>query len=794
IQAGTSKIVSFNCRNTGNVTLTGLRWENVDLAGPGTIAGVNASFPPSELFSIPAGATFTRQIELFVPAATTYGSYESIPNHFWLWADMPVNNVRDAGEASCSFKVSCEVGDLLIDIVESSLDVSGAPNNTSTVKTLTAKNTGSMALGNIKATGSVLIPTVAGPINIPATCNVFSPASIGGANAGQQRTSNWSVNIPANASAGVYIATATVWEDANNNNLKDTGEAYSECPIQLTVLAMPAIDITTTQLNLGWTAKSSSKSGQIEIRNVGNVNLNAVYPLKSALVFGANNIPVASITFQTIPAMPFTLDVGQSKIATVTVTIGPVQASAEYTGSQRIFEDHVTVNGVWDPTEVFDTFDLVISVGNKVLYETAVGNPPLDCLSRAVNGNYSVPVTVYSGSQVPLDRVRCKVITPFTSSTYTFPVASLTFTPAGSQSIPGLSNCSFQANIEVGFVNAGSYVATAAFYDDTDNDQVIDSVVPNIEASATFQLLLTVNPVDGVDILASDIDFGSIAVGSSKTVEIGFRNTGNANIDTADLSWSFSDIASLSNPAEFVPWNGLDVVGYLSTPVLPGGYGTATVRLFIPVGQKKGLYGSSGPQKLKKGLSEDPCTFRVEVGGSNAANVEPRSIYQDIATETFEAQSPPATDLYFLSAWVCPGSGSADIAFIQYDKDGMPVATVSVGVDQAGQLTRVDSPSFPIKYAGIAEQFPFACDGLTYQYCRIYLAFNLTFDSLTASSTRLILHNSSGVAGRPVWFDGIKLERAFNGQLKPTAYHPKTTLHSPSKGESMKGGKLYYEW
>lgn len=793
IAPGTSKIVSFNCRNTGNVTLTGLRWVKVNLmSGANVITAANASFPPSELFSVPAGALFTRQVEVSVPPATPFGNYKSIPNHFWIWADMPVNGVRDPGEASWSFRLECDVGNLLVDIDEPNLAVTGPPSATTPSTTLTARNTGSLALVNIKATGTALIltPPIAGAVNIVATANNFNPAALLGASSNQVKTSQWSVTVPANASAGVYLGTVTVWEDSNNNGLRDAGEAFSDCPVSLTVQSAPAINVVQTQLDLGWVSRNAAKSGQIEIRNTGNIMLNAVYPLRSALVFGANNIPVASITFTTVPAMPFSLDVGQSKIATVTVTIGAVQGAYTYSGIQRIFEDHLTMPGVWDGSEVSDTFELIVSIGSKVIYETNLTNPPLDFGPRNVMGTYNLPITAYSGSNVPLDRVRWRVLTPLTSPDASMPVASLTFTPSVAQAIAGMGSRAYQANVEIGFPRAGDYVATAAFFDDDD-----DNLSPNgLEASATFQVRVSVNASYGFDILASDIDFGNIDAGASKTAEVGFINTGNAAINVADLNWAFSDIASLTEPANVIPSGNLTVLSYSYSPVPPGAMATATIRLSVPAGQTKDVYGPSGPQRMTRGAIEDSCTFRVKVGGSDQAMVEKHSLYQEIATLTFTAPVPPATDLYFLSAWVCPGSGSADVAFIQYDFTGKPVATVSLRIDAAGQLTTYSAGAFPIAHSGISDSEPIEIDGDEYRYYRVYLAFNLTFSEAVASSTRLVLHNSSPVADRRVWFDGIKLERAFEGQTRPTTYHPDATLHSPTRQQSLQGGHQYYEW
>lgn len=796
IAPGTSKIVSFSCRNTGNVDLTGLMWEKVKLvSGVNEIPAANASFPPSELFSVPIGQFFTRQIEVTVPGGQPYGVYTSIPNHFWLFADMAptIDGVRTVGEASSTFVVTCEVGELLVDIVEANLAVSGAPNAVSTSAAFNAKNIGSLALVNLKATGSVLIPTVAGPINILASQNLFSPVNMGGANAGQSRSGNWSVSIPALASAGTYLGTITVYEDSNNNNSIDAGEAFDTANVELTVLSQPAINVDKTLLDLGYVGKNNSISGQIEIQNVGNVAINSLNVSKLPLIFGANSIPIASISFTTSPAMPFALAVGEAKIATVTVTIGAVQGAFTYSGIQRIFEDTDT-DTTWDASEVSDTFELRVSIGEKVLYETNLTNPPLDFGNCNVNGNYSQNVTVYSGSAVPLNRVRCQVVSGFKGPYYTFPVASLTFTPTASQYIAGLSNRVYQANVDVGFVPADLYVATATFYDDDDNDSLPDIS----EASATFNLYLTVNPIYDFNIIAAEVDFGTVAVGDSVSKEIMFENTG--NIQLSNFSWTFS---ALDKAPDQIPTGALSYsLTFSPDPVPPGDFATTTVTITVPAAQPAGVYGPSGPQTLQTvdGAPTPPSdwtNFKCEVTNSAAPTFQlaSGSLSQDIATLSFNIAAPD--NRYFMSAWVCPGSGTARLSFVTYDAAGEAVATVSLELDSTGNLTPTNIGAGEY---GITERVEFKHPdhaAETLHYYRVYFAFNYTHNPATASNTRIIVSNTSPTGGdkHAVWFDGLQLEYSRDqDRQKPTQYHPKRSIFSPSRKSTLNGEEYYDEW
>ena len=80
---------------------------------------------------------------------------------------------------------------------------------------------------------------------------------------------------------------------------------------------------------------------------------------------------------------------------------------------------------------------------------------------------------------------------------------------------------------------------------------------------------------------------------------------------------------------------------------------------------------------------------------------------------------------------------------------------------------------------------------------RVYLGFDYQFDQGVASETIIHLQNSTPAgysASTTVYFDGIQLERAFEGQDRPTTYNQGATLHSPSHDRSLQGGYKYYEW
>jgi len=803
IARGTSKVASFNCRNTGNVTLTDLRWEKVLLmAATDTIPAGNASFPPSELFSVPAGQFFTREIMVTVPPAATYGVYNSVPGHFWLYADMPPANnaLRDPTEAQSVFMVSCEVGELKVQIDNASLSSTGSPNAMSSAATFVARNIGSLNLANLKATASVLIPSAPGPANIPASANVINSANIGALNLGQFKQPTWRVNVPPNASSATYIGTLTIWEDANGNGINESAEASATVPIELVVTSTRAIDVTTSLLDLQYVGRNSSKSGTFEIRNVGNVPLTGLLSQRAPLNFPATGIPVASILVGNVTLLlPSTsLAVGAAMVATATVSIGPVQAAYTYNGNQTIFEDHLAPFGSLNAGEASDTFQLRISVGEKSLYVTNAANPPLNFGPRAVNANYTANATVYNSSPIPLPMLRWQV-SQLTGSSYTFPVASLSFTPAAPQSIGATpANYTWQANLQIGqLVPPGNYIATATVFDD---ETPYNGSPDGTEASATVNVLLTVNATHSLmivdPVLHSElniVDFGTIAQGQTKSLDITFQNRG--NVELSNYSWTFSNINHASMPAQI---DSAQISYGLASPVLPGAYGTITVTIDVPPGQAVGNYGPTSGQTLFASTpapASDGCEFQCEITPSSSAffDMASGSAYQVVATSTFVTAAPENT--YFLSAWVCPGSGSADLALVQHDSTGKSVATVAIRITPDGNIIGFDSaPLLALKYHGVTNRLPIEIRGESFSYFRVYLAFDLTFNPAVASYTTINLMNTSTDSPRSVWFDGIQLEKASSGQTRPVAYNNRATIHSPSRSSTLDGSYKYYEW
>ncbi|HAE38218.1 MAG TPA: hypothetical protein DCG57_06205, partial [Candidatus Riflebacteria bacterium] len=787
VAAGTGISTTFLCRNIGNVTLNKLHWEKIPMiSGANNIPAAAYSFPGGEPFSVPSGALFTRQITLNVPALQADGNY--VGHMSWLFEDnILVDGFRKTTvpvEPQSGFRVACRVGDLSLDVVEAAISTSGGPASLSAWAGFSVFNDGTLTVSNPKATASVLI----GPGTIPASANLFSPVSIGYIVAGQTKSANWRVLVPPGTPSGDYTGTLTVWNDSNSDGIINPGEAVDTAALTLTVLAKRVIEVVPKPLLLPLSTDNNMVSGDFSIINRGNIVLNDLAALAADLTtLTFETIPAASISF-IIPGGPLAL--GASITATVIVSLGP-QIPGNYRGNMRIYDDFLPPVGY--STEESDVFELRLTVGKKSFTVTSPVNFPNAQPGDAANNN---PVTVVTNtSALALSRLRWKAgnlifgANIIASESVLFPVQ-----PAA-VGVGGNANYAVRINVlpylPSTHVPPGTYVGTHTVWEDDNNDGIMH---PTNEASGTFVTYLTVLPVSVLNIETDPISFGDVAQGgNSAMIPVTVTNTG--NVDLSTFVWLFTSL--------YMGADSIDGSVKLKSDPLPASLApseSAVLNVWLedvsgtqPVGFYESDLGNR-TRMVASGLAQDNVMINCTVipGGPPVPQVATPSVYQEVDKDIFVTQTSPQTDLYFLSAWVCPGNGSADIAFLQFDASNMPVATISLRIDASGNVTVNDPhPDFKIVFSGVSDSVPFGA----YRYYRVYVAFRLVFGipDIGADSLKIILHNSSNTPGESVWFDGIKLERAMEGQTLPTAFHPRATLRSPSLLPDISGDRRFYE-
>jgi hypothetical protein len=795
VAPGTGISTTFLCRNVGNVTLNKLHWEKIALLdGANNIPVTAYSFPGGEPFSgITAGTIFTREISINVPALQSHGNY--VGNMAWLFEDNilvdGVRKVTDPTEPQSGFRVACRVGDLSLDLVEAGLSVSGDPSMLSGSVNFSIKNTGSLTIARPKATATVLL----GPASIPATASIFLPSSIGYIVSNQTKTASWKVQIPANSPDGVYTGNISVWNDSNNNNQIDPGEAIDTGTLQLTVNLKRVIEVLPKPVLMGVTTENSSKSANFNIWNRGNMPLADLEGLAADLSTLAGDIIPGSSVFFDIPAAA--LAEGAFAVATVTVVVGP-QIPGNYSGIMRIYDDYLPPLLSWT-TEESDPFELRLTIGKKSF---TVSSPVSFADSAPGATVVSLPgPQIVNTAAIPLSKLKWAA-GDLISGANVIASTSIGFLPAAPVSVGVGASVNFTGNLILNpyqpstHIPPGLYTGTNILWEDDNGDGVLDAAT---EASGTFLTRINILPVSTLDIETDPIDLGDVLQDQgSAMVSVTVRNTGNVDLNT--FIWTFTNLVQ---GAETI--DGISLLKSSAFPASLSPGNTTNVNVWldaIPADQALGYYESAAGNLANlaaSGLANDNVLISCNViaGGPPAPKTATASLFQEITADIFVPPVAPQTDLFFLSTWVCPGSGSADIAFVQYDSGGLEVATISMTVNPDGTYSIFEPhASFKTESSGVLEKIPFAYGVENLNYYRVYFSFRLIMDvpDIGADTTRIILHNSGSLPGQGVWFDGVKLERAYEGQVRPGSYHPISALRSPTNKDSIDGDRSYSEW
>ncbi len=800
VAAGNTKPVSFPCRNIGNVTLSALYFEKVNLiSGTSTINLAQYSFPPGQPIvpAATAGSIFYPNLQLTVPGGQADGNY--VGSTAWLYNDMTVPMLaRNAGEPQSNFFVTCQVGVQRIDILETSLSIVDAAPFTSATATFNLKNTGSLTLSNPTATGTALtLPPV-----LPASCSVFSPKPINYILPTQTKEVKWQFNVPANTAPGTYTGTLWAWEDADASGTIQATEASDSAVLQVNVASKKVLNPLQNPLNMGWTTASSTVQVQVEIVNVGNIPLTNVRLLASDVFSLSNSIASNNITFTPVTA---TINaVGGSGIATVTVTVPPLQPDGTYEGWLRVYDDYSPMNGGYNPgDEEFALFKVRISIGKK----SFTMSTPNNLGNRNPGATYAQNMTLTNTSFVPLSRLRWST-GGMTDGVSTIPAANVTFAPVPVFACNGgvSRTCSATVNIPY-YMPPSTYVGTYTVWEDDNNNTLREAN----EASAPFELRVTVNAVASVTFLGSLFDFGTVTQNGYKTGEIGFQNTGNVSITGLLGAPVWSTLWFVPGATASISSSLLSVVGMNPALVTPGPtssmFGTLTVQIG-PIAPLQTIcnateYYQGGPQTF---------TFTTATAGTanHSVNVRCRVLSggPDIATgsvwQPLDATTLNPGRRYILSAWVCPASSPAMVGFITTGDPGAGekvLQAYGVRIDPGGVVTGYASPTTSqphrVGVVGVTrgEHASGTWKGLGQMtWYRVFVAFDNPFAPATASKAYVILQNQANASGS-VWFDAVQLEPAvITNQDRPTTFTPGPTLVSPRDGYDLKGERYYYQW
>ncbi len=788
---GEQGTVPFQIKNIGSVPMTKLFWEEIDLSDGSNLIDRSCywfepmgTYPDDPPFSLTAGELYNAVGSITIKTGPDQPPGNYVGNSAWLYddSDEPVDGIREIDDPNDSFSVLCQVGGKSILLMNDPITITGAePGKISASATYSVQNNGSLMLAR---------PMASATINIPGAGFNLLPAVFSYMNSGQTKSGELSVLVPPGTLPGVYNGTLSVWNDYDNDGVLDPTEAQDTAVLQITVVSKRVLRVVPNPANIGFVPPGQTGSITISIINDGNVNIvNPVCIHKVALnavAAGPTPIPAANITMIGDPATA-NLPIGATVNVDVTVAVPAGQTGYPYSSEQVIFiNDDGDIPPVWDAGEPGATFTLSLTVGQKQLSV----DPLVDFAVISSSGSHNRLFSVKNLTNISLSFGRWQTITPLTNGAITIPSSMFEFLPSAFTVSSGgtKSDCIASLTIVANQV-PGVYTGVfKAFEDDNANS------VPDVfEASDTFQVRVEVGTIPSLNIIDVSLDAGTLAPGGSTAVfNVSYQNVG--NVDLNNLVWSpgalnFWPYSIPSGKIVFSPPDAGLVVGEIAV---------ATVQIGpCDASQFAGVY--SGLQHLYDAdyptMATDSFVLTCEVVGTPTVagpDIASGSLWQEIATLTFPA---PASRL-ILSCFVCPGTGTARIGFLETDQSNEPVNYNYVQVASTGALT---TSGVHLYEGGVTDTFQAAntsFPGIEVNWYRLYLAIDYAYDAAIASHTYVVLQNASpDIGSHSVWFDGFQLEKAvFPNQARPTAYSTQPKLITPNQENTVKGDKAYFEW
>jgi len=784
VKADTTKTISVGVRNTGSLPINRLRLITSDLSdGTDLFDDANIIFP-ADVLNIAPGELRYFDLGAAVPPAHANGVFIG---SMTVYGDLDTDDTFDtADEPWCDIKLRIEIGDQDIAITApvEAVMTGNAASSTNLIS-MTTKNTGSMALSKVRVQGTDLIAT-SGAVIASSSFQYFPSSLLGSLVINQSRSNSTNVFVPFGQSPGLYEGALWSWEDANNDGIRQPEETAASIPVKLTVTTLKAVQTSPTSINLGVMARGDLATASVLAQNVGNTGL-VDARWEKGILNGPTPIAATSIAITPDPvgvvvAPPVGLP--ENIVSTLTLTIPTTTSDGLYNGVMVFFDDDI------DPAlNVFNTgleqfANLTVTVQVVTPFFTVNPDPIVIPASDPTGPTASGAFTISNSGSIAFKKPRYS-ISNLANGASTIASSTVKIVPAAiSALLPG-QNEAAEISTTVSPATAyppGVYSGVFTIYDDRNNNNVRDAY----ESFLAVPVNLTVNSYPRLDIIPASFDAGKIARNTfSPTLRLGFRNTGNTPLN--GLIWSKSDL--FKAPGVLIPVASLAFSFSQPEPINPGVVATAELIIgrISPDQELGGPYGP-GEQFLQAGTAVDSVFISCEIIPGGPQGLDKGSVWQEVATKTFPVA--PLNSNYFLSAYVCPGSGSARIGFLMTDEVGIQTGYSGIEVDENGDTSLIGATGSVLE-KHLVEYAP----GVELPWYRVFIQFSYGFDSAVASKTYILLQNTGPEGlGHAAWFDGIQLEKAKLNQTKPTSWSDRAKIIAPGQASDLSGRNSYYEW
>lgn len=326
---------SILAQNVGNTGLVDARWQKGILTGPTPIASTSVVISPDPIGIVtapPVGfpENIVSTLTLTIPTTTSDGLYSGTMVFFDDDIDPALDVFNSGLEQSANLTVTVQVVTPFFTVNPDPIVIPASdPIGPTASGTFTVSNTGSIAFKKPRYSISNLVN---GATTITSSTVKILPATISALLPGQNEAAEISTTVaPATAyPPGVYSGVFTIYDDRNNNNVREAHESFLTVPVNLTVKSYPRLDIIPASFDAGKIARNTfSPVQRLGFRNTGNTPLNGLTWIKSDLFKAPGvQIPVASLSFSFSQPEP----INPGAIATAELIIGRISPDQELGG------------------------------------------------------------------------------------------------------------------------------------------------------------------------------------------------------------------------------------------------------------------------------------------------------------------------------------------------------------------------------------------------------------------------------------------------------------------------------
>ena len=320
--------------------------------------------------------------------------------------------------------------------------------------------------------------------------------------------------------AGDYNGKIKVWSDTSGNEELDSGEAYTEADVKITVEAVSRLSIREdgavptdiTTLVMPVISNNQTVSKTIRLYNTGNVNItNSIYAIKNELRNLSATIGTDRINMQIDNGLPITP--GNYVIATISVSLdSTILNSGHYLGIQEF----------WSGSVCSDSINLDVEYAKKEL----ILNPnPLvfGYPDGLMTGEYLGTVTATSNTRASLNNIWVKEKSSCDCGKINCGNTTINMLSEQNQSIITSLDYTFQLNVDTSTA-AGLHIATWTFFDDSDGDGLYDEGEYFVDLSIRY----FVAEVFNVSIEPQG-DYNTIVLAPGESIDLTYHVRNNSN-------------------------------------------------------------------------------------------------------------------------------------------------------------------------------------------------------------------------------------------------------------------------